>query len=143
MNLFAKNIGNTERLAQLGAVLTFLELNLAKQLNKVKHCNLVTSYMRSIAPAYSVLGINTAGKSGAKSKEMNLRCLRNLVKILKVNFRKISGRSLDVCWITSGESIIVRSSSLLEDGFGNAFAGKYGVSLLCQCRRDGRTSGKI
>lgn len=49
----------------------------------------------------------------------------------KVNFRKISGTQFRRMLDYFGQSpIIVRSSSLLEDGFGNAFAGKY-ESVFC------------
>ena len=75
MNLFAKNIGNTERLARIGAGLALLKLGKKSEskLGKVGLLPLVTG-LCGRCPAYSVLGINTAGKSGAKSGDCAHGC---------------------------------------------------------------------
>ena len=75
MNLFAKNVGKSDRLARIGAGLTLLKLGKKNQskLGLLGLLPLVTG-LCGRCPAYSVLGINTAGKSGAKSGDCAHGC---------------------------------------------------------------------
>ena len=75
MNLFAKNVGKSDRLARIGAGLTLLKLGKKNQskLGLLGLVPLVTGVCGR-CPAYSVLGINTAGKSGAKSGDCAHGC---------------------------------------------------------------------
>lgn len=69
MNLFAKNVGKSDRLARIGAGLTLLKLGKKNQskLGLLGLVPLVTGVCGR-CPAYSLLGINTAGTQGDKDK---------------------------------------------------------------------------